>query len=636
MVTSLNTIWYTACSVPHAFALAMELGEIVKDFRSLGIQLKELGNLSVTDTFPAYSLVIREDITAIDSLYPGQFTILGVNKLERQRLLDTGNLRYDTDYRDKASLIYAVSNDLIRDYPEWVDRLLAHILSASQWATRNPEEANRLLAKGLLLSELLVTSAYSEKLYEQLGLSLTPTDLAALHLRSDIPSANGNLQDEARLESSADFSRIAAAEQLLTTGKVNPPRCGGVSKYARQDVPSAYFTDREPARIIQSDEEAIRIAKVYAEEIQAGASERDRNRVLPFDEIRKLAESGLLGIIVPKAYGGPGVSTKTLTEVFKIISAADGSIGQIPQNHHFFVKIVELNGTEEQKSFFFKQILQGAQIGNAIAEKGTLHFEQMSTRLIADGRGKYRLNGVKHYATGSLFSSWISLFARDEADKIVAAFVPRDSQGLIVIDDWAGIGQRTTASGRVVFQDVEIPPEYVVPHWKTFESPQYFNSFGQIMHAAIDIGIAKAALHDAGQFVRERSRPLIASGVTRAADEPYLISRFGELGISLIGAEALLEKAAVSIDAAHSQLNETTAGEATVLVDSVKYLATDAVIEITNALFEVSGSSSMDEKYNLDRHWRNGRTHTLHDPARWKLNRVGNWVLNGIYPVDKY
>ncbi|MFC7442095.1 acyl-CoA dehydrogenase family protein [Laceyella putida] len=104
--------------------------------------------------------------------------------------------------------------------------------------------------------------------------------------------------------------------------------------------------------------------------------------------------------------------------------------------------------------------------------------------------------------------------------------------------------------------------------------------------------------------------------------------------MSLNAAEAFLKEAAVAIDIARENLDETTAGQAPVSVDSAKYVATEAVIEVTSALFELAGTSSMDERYNLDRHWRNGRIHTLYDPARWKLHRVGNWILNGILPED--
>jgi alkylation response protein AidB-like acyl-CoA dehydrogenase len=53
----------------------------------------------------------------------------------------------------------------------------------------------------------------------------------------------------------------------------------------------------------------------------------------------------------------------------------------------------------------------------------------------------------------------------------------------------------------------------------------------------------------------------------------------------------------------------------------------------SSKLFELAGTRSVLGKYNLDRHWRNARTHTLHDPARWKYHLIGNYLLNGVKPA---
>jgi alkylation response protein AidB-like acyl-CoA dehydrogenase len=46
----------------------------------------------------------------------------------------------------------------------------------------------------------------------------------------------------------------------------------------------------------------------------------------------------------------------------------------------------------------------------------------------------------------------------------------------------------------------------------------------------------------------------------------------------------------------------------------------------------LAGTRSTLEEYNLNRHWRNARTHTLHDPVRWKYHAIGNFWLNGVHP----
>jgi alkylation response protein AidB-like acyl-CoA dehydrogenase len=261
---------------------------------------------------------------------------------------------------------------------------------------------------------------------------------------------------------------------------------------------------------------------------------------------------------------------------------------------------------------------------------------EFKTRIVRNG-GAVRLNGVKFYCTGALFAQWIPVFALDETDKLVIVYVPQGVPGLTIIDDWSGSGQRTTASGAARFEDVEVAAENVVPIWRAYERPSTMGAFAQILHVAIDVGIAVAALRDAADFVRVRSRPWAESGLPRAADEPHIIKRFGELHIALDAADALLQRAARTFDDLDGRtISEQAATLVSVAVASAKSFATDVVIEITNALFELSGTASMDEKYNLDRHWRNARIHTLHDPARWKQFHVGNWFLNGVAPPRVY
>jgi alkylation response protein AidB-like acyl-CoA dehydrogenase len=76
---------------------------------------------------------------------------------------------------------------------------------------------------------------------------------------------------------------------------------------------------------------------------------------------------------------------------------------------------------------------------------------------------------------------------------------------------------------------------------------------------------------------------------------------------------------------------ETVAAAQIVTAES-KILSTEVAIAATNKLIELAGTRSTLAEYNLDRHWRNARTHTLHDPVRWKYAILGNYFLNGINP----
>ena len=260
--------------------------------------------------------------------------------------------------------------------------------------------------------------------------------------------------------------------------------------------------------LIQSDEEAIRVAQTLAADFALDASGRDQKRRLPYHEIERYSLSGVWGITVPKEYGGADVSVVTLAEVVAIISAADPSLGQIPQNHYFFLQLIRTNGSDEQKGFFYDRVLRGQRLGNALSESGTKTVGDYNTRVVRDN-GAFLLTGRKFYSTGALFAHWIPVVAKDENDYLVAAFVERGTPGLEIVDDWDSFGQRTTGSGTVILENVRIPELGVMPYQSAFDEPTALGPVAQIIHAAAELGIARAAIGDTIAFVRQRTRPWI-------------------------------------------------------------------------------------------------------------------------------
>src|SRR5580698_9440896 len=118
-----------------------------------------------------------------------------------------------------------------------------------------------------------------------------------------------------------------------------------------------------PARVLRNDAEAIAAAHEVAAIFARDAAVRDRERRLPRDEIELFSQSGLWAITVPADYGGAAVSFVTLTEVIKIVSAADPSLGQLPQNHLGVVDVISQAGTDAQKEYFFAEVLKGRRFG---------------------------------------------------------------------------------------------------------------------------------------------------------------------------------------------------------------------------------------------------------------------------------
>ncbi|WP_426144054.1 SfnB family sulfur acquisition oxidoreductase [Pseudomonas sp. DWP3-1-2] len=388
---------------------------------------------------------------------------------------------------------------------------------------------------------------------------------------------------------------------------------------------------RDSAAIIDSDHEALRVAHELAAHFKRDSAVRDRERRLPHAELLLFSRSGLGGISVPKSFGGAGVSNVTLANVIRLISEADGSLGQIPQNHFYALEVLRVNGDPEQQTRLYAEALAGYRFGNALAELGTKTAHDRTTRLTRDGDG-FRINGRKFYSTGALYAQRIPTSVVDENGIQHLAFVPAESQGLTVIDDWSGFGQRTTGSGSVVFEDVFVSARDVIPFQSAFERPTPVGPLAQILHAAIDTGIARAAFEDALHFVRTRTRPWIDSGIEKAVDDPLTLHSFGKLGIRLYAAEALLERAGELLDLAQADSTADTVAAASIAVAEARAISTEISLAAGSTLFELAGSQATLAEHGLDRHWRNARVHTLHDPVRWKYHAIGNYYLNDESP----
>jgi SfnB family sulfur acquisition oxidoreductase len=385
-------------------------------------------------------------------------------------------------------------------------------------------------------------------------------------------------------------------------------------------------------------EDALRVGAELGADLAAGSARRDAARILPGDELGRLSASGLLAITVPAEHGGADLSVETVAEVFRLLAAGDPSVAQIPHSHFVYVNALRHNATPAQQRFFFGEVLRGKRFGNAQSEIGSKHVRDFRTTLTPSG-DRWLLNGKKGYSTGALLADWIPVLAHLDEEwnpgqgPLHVAWVERTAPGVAVFDDWEGMGQRTTASGTVHLRDVEVDASRLTPYHLTFESgPQTYGAFAQVLHAAIDAGIARAAIAEASAFVTTKSRPYPDAAVERHADDPLVVHAFGEMELAVRGAEALVAEAARAVDRANADLTAETAGEASLAVAAARASTAQVSVDVSGRLFEVAGTRSALDSLNLNRHWRNARTHSLHDPATWKVQHLGRYALEGILP----
>ncbi|GGR72306.1 SfnB family sulfur acquisition oxidoreductase [Nocardioides luteus] len=379
-------------------------------------------------------------------------------------------------------------------------------------------------------------------------------------------------------------------------------------------------------------------ARRLAEELALGDGARDRGRVLPHDQVRAYAAAGLGSLTVPLEFGGPALSASTVAEVFRLVSWGDPNVGQVPHSHFVFLNQLRLNGTREQQQRIYSDVRAGALVANAQSEFGTKHVRDIRTALTpAREEGEWLLNGEKFYCTGSLFADYLAVLARRGVDgPLQVAWVRTETPGVEIIDDWDAVGQRTTGSGTVRLTDVVVAEEWITPFAVTFDRPTTYGAFAQLLHAAIDAGIARRALDEASEFVLTMSRPyadaVALAGAETAAQDPLVVHAFGEMELAVRSAEALLAEAGRRVDEADADLTAESAAEASLAVAAARASTAQVSVDVSSRLLEVSGTRAALSTTNLDRHWRNARTHTLHDPAAWKVHHLGRWAVDGTQP----
>jgi len=389
----------------------------------------------------------------------------------------------------------------------------------------------------------------------------------------------------------------------------------------------------EKVHVIENDHDAINAAYHVADFALEGRNQRDQQRVLPLAEIDLFSQKGLGGIRIPKQYGGAFVSNKTLAHVFRIVNKADSSVGQIPQNQIALLNMIQIMGTEQQKQFMYSEILKGKRLANGGPERHTKDSKTLATTLTIKN-GRYFIDGEKFYSTGSSFAQWLAIKAIHPEGHAVLTIIDRTANGVEVIDNWNGFGQRTTSSGTVKLQHVEVDPLLIFDERLLGNQPSYRGAYSQLMQVAIDVGIAEAAFADTLTAIH-KARPVVDAQVEKASFEHYTLQEVGKSSVFLDAAILLLDEATEYLDEL-DQLEAVTdeqAAKASILLAEAKVYANDAALHISEKLLELGGSRSSLSQHNLDQHWRNARVYTLHDPIRWKLHALGDYYLNHKLPA---
>ncbi len=160
-------------------------------------------------------------------------------------------------------------------------------------------------------------------------------------------------------------------------------------------------------------------------------------------------------------------------------------------------------------------------------------------------------------------------------------FLERATPGVQLVDDWAGFGQRTTGSGTSTFDDVVVSADRIVPHQVVFDVPTPMGPIAQIVHAAVDLGIARAALSDAIAFTKKNARPWFETKYEHGSEDPHVIAAIGDLVVRVHSAEALVERAGRITDRAIAAPTAETVAAASIAVAEAKALVTEVAVHVS-------------------------------------------------------
>jgi alkylation response protein AidB-like acyl-CoA dehydrogenase len=371
--------------------------------------------------------------------------------------------------------------------------------------------------------------------------------------------------------------------------------------------------------------------------IAEGASDRERERTLPFPEIDLIRKARLGALRLPAAAGGGGTSIRELFEIVIRLGEADANVAHILRNHFSVVERLVRRPQTDQHREWQKAVADGAIIGLAATELETPKVGDVkpNTTLTSDG-DDYLLNGTKYYSTGTLYSDYVLVRTADASGANAAALIPVNREGIELLDDWDGLGQRLTATGTTHFRNVRVKRQEVV-----FDAPDagygipYANTFAQLFLTAINAGIARAILRDATALVQSRKRTFYFAPAEAPIDDPLLQQTVGQIASGAFAAETVVLAAAEALDIATDAFDAgdaravEAAHRAALLSAKAKIVADEFAIRGGSLLFDVGGASATKKTTNFDRHWRNARTLSSHNPTTYKARSIGQYEISG-------
>jgi len=336
------------------------------------------------------------------------------------------------------------------------------------------------------------------------------------------------------------------------------------------------------------------------------AMDRDQKKEFPLDNLKKLAELGLLGMMVPPEYGGSGADTVSYALALAEVAYACAATAVVMSVHNSIVcESILHHGSEVQKKKYLSQLAAGRLLGAfALTEPnaGSDPVRQV-TKAVRDGDG-YIINGRKRFITTAQNAGLIIVTAKTDAEarhKGISAFIVKQgTPGLTVGPLENKMGLRASDTADLIFDNCRIPAEDLLGN----EGDGFLIAMkgldgGRIGIAAQSVGVAKAAFDAAVQYSLEREQ----FGQT--------ISKFQGLRWMIADMATEIEAARLMMLAAAEMKDN---GENYTLQASMaKLFASEMVNRITAKAVQIHGGYGFTKEYAVERYYRDARVFTIYE-----------------------
>jgi butyryl-CoA dehydrogenase len=358
-----------------------------------------------------------------------------------------------------------------------------------------------------------------------------------------------------------------------------------------------------------SDEQVMirDMARAFAaEQLAPYAADWDRQAMFPADAVRGMGELGLLGMVVPEAWGGSGADTLTHALALEEIAAGDGTCSTIMAVHNSVACLPVLNfGTTDQKEKYLRPLATGQMLGGFALTEPTAGSDAGAIQTRARKAGnKYVLNGTKQFITSGKNADVVIVFAKTDPDagsKGMSAFiVPTGTPGYRVDSVEHKMGQRASDTCQIIFEDMELTPDLLLGE----EGEGYRIALsnlegGRIGIAAQAIGMARSAYEHAVTYAKERE-----TFGKAIIEHQAVIFRLADMQTKIEAARQLTHNAARLRDAGEPCLSEAA---------MAKLFASEMAEEVCSDAIQIHGGYGYLQDFPVERIYRDVRVTKIYE-----------------------